>query len=346
MNPAAMDERRTAAGPTAPRTDPSLARAADHLAEHAAEDGSRGARTDRGKTLLTGWFSFLDGEVTAGDVLALYRVQEILDREQIAYDTVWSPGYRPDALHFDDVDDDRYGRLVFVCGPVHGPQVEGLHRRFAHCHRLAVGVSVVDASSPAARGFHRVVARDGTEAPPTLDLSSAACDVPRAPVAGVALTRGQGEYGALRRHDRVADAVTGWLAGEDCARVELDTRLARDDWRLCGTVGQFDSLLRRLDVLVTNRLHGLVLALRAGVPALVVDPVEGGAKVTAQAQACNWPAVIPADEVTPDALRHWWRWCLTSGPQAALRARLAFDRQADTELTAALAAASRSSLSH
>lgn len=48
-----------------------------------------------------------------------------------------------------------YSRLLFVCGPVHGPQVEELHRRFAHCVRIAVGVSVVDPASPAATGFDR-----------------------------------------------------------------------------------------------------------------------------------------------------------------------------------------------
>lgn len=32
-------------------------------------------------------------------------------------------------------------------------------------------------------------------------------------------------------------------------------------------------MLRRLDVVVTTRLHGLVLALKNGVPALAVDPV-------------------------------------------------------------------------
>jgi hypothetical protein len=133
----------------------------------------------------------------------------------------------------------------------------------------------------------------------------------------VILTHGQHEYGDRRRHGEAAEAVTRWLAGKDCARVELETRLDSHDWRLCATPGQFESVLSRMDLVVTDRLHGLVLALRGGVPALAVDPVEGGAKVTAQADACGWPALVPVDRLTPRRLDHWWQWCLTSGRVAA-----------------------------
>ncbi len=54
------------------------------------------------KILLTGWFSFPDGEVTAGDVLALRRVQDPPARAVLPYDTVWSPGHRPAAPHLED----------------------------------------------------------------------------------------------------------------------------------------------------------------------------------------------------------------------------------------------------
>jgi exopolysaccharide biosynthesis predicted pyruvyltransferase EpsI len=60
----------------------------------------------------------------------------------------------------------------------------------------------------------------------------------------------------------------------------LDTRLDSRDWRLCSTAEAFMSLVPRLEVVVTTRLHGLVLALPAGVPALAIDPVAGGGKVT------------------------------------------------------------------
>ncbi|WP_340556512.1 polysaccharide pyruvyl transferase family protein [Streptomyces sp. GSL17-111] len=283
------------------------------------------------KTLLTGWFSFLHGEVTAGDVLALRRVQRLLDARGLAHDTAWSPGFRAGGPGLDALVPHDYARLVFVCGPLHGPQVADLHERFPHCVRVAVGVSVIDPADPAVRGFHRVIARDRAGGTPRVDLAAAAPRGTALPVAGVVLTHGQGEYGTRRRHAAVADELTGWLGRQDCGRVELDTRLAAGDWRLCGTSAQFESLVGRLDVVVTDRLHGLVLALRAGVPALAVDPVAGGAKVTAQARACDWPALLTADGLCGRELDRWWRWCLGPGRPAARAARDALSARGDAE---------------
>ncbi|MFI2432916.1 polysaccharide pyruvyl transferase family protein [Streptomyces sp. NPDC018693] len=290
------------------------------------------------RILLTGWFSFPDGEATAGDVLALERVRGVLEGARIPYDIAWSPGFRPGALSLADARPETYSHLVFVCGPLHGPQVEGLHRRFAGCVRIAVGVSVVDPVGAAVTGFHRVLARDTPASEPTVDLAARAPATPGVPVVGVVLTHGQHEYGPRRRHDQVADRITRWLAGRNCARLELETRLDIHDWRLAATPAQLESVLARLDLLVTDRLHGLVLALRAGVPVLAVDPVAGGAKVTAQARACGWPALLDAERLDTESLERWWNWCLTSGRPTArthLRATPCQD-SADTLLTALL----------
>ncbi|WAP59811.1 polysaccharide pyruvyl transferase family protein [Streptomyces sp. S465] len=275
-----------------------------------------------GKVLLTGWFSFLDGEATAGDVLALRRLRAVLDHAGIPYDVAWSPGYRAEALHLSDAAEDSYSHLVFLCGPLHGPQVEELHTRFRHCVRVAVGTSVIDASSPAVGGFHQVLARDAPGGVPGVrDLAAGAPAGAATPVVGVVLTHGQGEYGPARRHDEVAEALTRWLAAKDCARLELTTRLDTRDWRLCATPEQFESVVRRLDLVVTDRLHGLVVALRSGVPALAVDPVDGGAKLSAQGRALDWPATLGAGQLHPAELDRWWRWCLTSGRALAERRR-------------------------
>ncbi|GAB2999189.1 polysaccharide pyruvyl transferase family protein [Streptomyces pseudoechinosporeus] len=273
------------------------------------------------KILLTGWFSFLDGEATAGDVLALRRVEQALAREGLSHDTVWSPGFRPEGLHLADVRPDAYTHLVFVCGPLHGPQVARLHQEFRTCRRIAVGVSVVDPDDPAVTGFHLVLPRDAPGTDPVPDLSVSAPAGRPTPVIGVILTYGQQEYGPRRRHGDVADTVTRWLVGKDCARVELETRLDTRDWRLNSTPEQLQSVLARLDCVVTDRLHGLVLALRTGIPALAVDPVAGGAKVTAQARACDWPALVPAERLDARRLDRWWEWCLTSGRSAARQSR-------------------------
>ncbi|MFF0109507.1 polysaccharide pyruvyl transferase family protein [Streptomyces hirsutus] len=273
-----------------------------------------------GRVLLTGWFSFPDGEVTAGDALAQSSVSAALSRLGVPHDTAWSPGYAPNARSLDSAPPGDYEQVLFVCGPVHGEQLVRLHERYAGCRRVALGVSVVDPGSPAVTGFDRLVARDGPGCEPQPDLSTWAAVEEHVPVAGVALTYGQGEYGARRGHESVAAALTGWLAGKDCVRVAADTRLAIDDWRLCRTTGQFMTLMSRLDIMITDRLHGMVLALRAGVPAVAVDPVRGGAKVSAQAAALRWPALLTTDEATPQALDRWWSWCLSpKGRDAAGR---------------------------
>ncbi|MGZ2358120.1 polysaccharide pyruvyl transferase family protein [Streptomyces sp. 372A] len=72
--------------------------------------------------------------------------------------------------------------------------------------------------------------------------------------------------------------------------------------------------------MVTDRLHGMVLALSTGVPALV-DPVRGGAKVSARARVVRRPAVIPGETLTARALGRWWTWCLSAAGKAAAERR-------------------------
>jgi hypothetical protein len=277
------------------------------------------------RVLLAGWFSFLHGEATAGDLVALEAVRRSLEAAGFGYDIAWSPVFRPGGLRLADAPPERYSHLVFVCGPLHGEQFTQLRTRFAALRRIAVGVSVIDPADPACAAFDLVLARDGGPGSPARDLASA---VPppaagRVPVAGIALAAGQGEYGARRRHEEVTARLTEWVSGKDCAPVVLETRLDTRDWRLCSTAEAFQALLSRLDVVVTTRLHGLVLALRAGVPALAVDPVDGGGKVTAQARAWAWPATVTAAQAGDRGqLNALWDWCLspTGRQQAAQRA--------------------------
>lgn len=270
------------------------------------------------RVLVTGWFSFLHGEVTAGDALALATVASTLARAGIPFDEAWSPVFRPGGPALDEADPSRYTHLVFVCGPIHGEQVRALHERFGRCRRIAVGVSVIDPDDPAVTGFHRVLARDG-QGPPERDLAGLPECVP--PVAGAVLASGQGEYGARRRHEDVTERLTGWLGDQDCAVLPLETRLDPRDWRLCSTAEAYAAIVRRLDVVVTTRLHGLVLALRAGVPVLAVDPVAGGGKVSAQGRVWDWP-VLPAGAGRTD-LEAAWAWCLSEEGRRLARSRTA-----------------------
>lgn len=85
------------------------------------------------RVLLTGWFSFLHGEATAGDLLGAQAVAAVLDAAGVAYDVAWSPVFRPGGLGLTQAAPERYTHLVFACGPVHGDQVAGLHVRYRSC---------------------------------------------------------------------------------------------------------------------------------------------------------------------------------------------------------------------
>jgi len=287
------------------------------------------------RVLIVGWPSFLHGEATAGDELAMRAVQDMLTEAGVDCKPVFSHVFQPSARHLEDVEPDHYSHLVFVCGPAVGEQVSYLHRRYAHCHRVAVGVSIVDPNDPAVRGFHRVIPRDEPGGAPHRDIS-AITPVTAVPVAGVVLAPGQREYGDRRRHDMTHEVLSRWLPEQPWARIALDTRLDATDWRLCQTGAQFCSLVARFDLIITSRLHGLVLALRQGVPALAVDPVDGGAKVAAQAEAWSWPAVITTDRLTSDTLDHWSAWCLSEQGRALAREHAEGARTADGQLAALL----------
>jgi hypothetical protein len=273
------------------------------------------------RVLVTGWPSFRHGEATAGDVLSMHAVHRELTDAGIACEVAWNPAFEPGALSLADADPRRYTDLVFACGSVHGEQIRWLHRRFAHCRRIAVGVSLVDWSDPAVTGFHHVLPRDenGTA---SVDLSVAA-PVASTPVVGVVLAPPQPEYGMRVRHRRVHDRLTGWLAAVDCAAVALDTRLDSREWSRCATPNQLVSTLGRFDVVVSTRLNGLLLGLRAGTPVLAVDPVAGGGKMSAQAAALRWPAIVGAEAVLAgdgaNTLMECWRWCRSARARSTAR---------------------------
>lgn len=296
------------------------------------------------RVLVAGWSSVLHGEATAGDVLAVEAVTDHLVAAGHDVVRTWSPamslahrtsgpGWTDTA--YDDADPAGFDVALWVCGPLAGEPVREFHTRFAGLRRVAVGVSVLDAADPAVTGFHAVVPRDADGVDPQRDLAARPA-VAAVDVVGVFLTHGQGEYGPRRRHEAVSAAVGDWLGGLDVARLDLDTRLDPRDWRSPARAGHVLAVVARLDVVVTSRLHGLVLALRCGVPALAVDPVHGGGKVGAQAAAWGWPAVLGAHEVGPGTLAERFAWCRSQDGRAAAAAAARAAGGAGDEQLAAL----------
>lgn len=271
------------------------------------------------RALVTGWFSFAWYGTTAGDLLAAEVVEGWLQDARIPYDRAVAPtvGEGVDALTCDAL---RYTHLVFVCGPLgNGEPVTTLLERFAHARQIAVDVSMlqpVETWQP----FDLLLERDSDRtARPDVSLLA---DVPAVPVVALCLVHEQKEY-ENGLHARVHEVMREALARAAVAVVTVDTCFDPPNTQGLATPGQVLAVLGRCDVVVTTRLHGLVLGLKAGVPVVAVDPVAGGAKVSRQAAALGWEEVLLADEADVDALLSALERCLRPEARAAATARVA-----------------------
>jgi hypothetical protein len=215
------------------------------------------------------------------------------------------------------VDPARYSHLVFVCGPCgNGEPLTTFFARFAHCWKAGLDLSMLQPVGEW-NPFDLLLERDSDRA--ARPDVSVVCRQDPVPVVGVCLVHPQREYGARGRHREVNDALRRLVADREAAAVAIDTRLDENATGL-RTAREVESLLARVDVVVTTRLHGTVLALKNGVPALAVDPIAGGAKVRRQAETIGWPVVFAADGLDGAALRQALDFCLTEPARAEARA--------------------------
>jgi hypothetical protein len=268
------------------------------------------------KTLVAGWFSFEQMGATAGDLLSRDLVCEWLERAGRPYDVAHAVPFAG-GVDWCAVDPADYSHVVFVCGPFgNGPPVTEFLERFAGRQMIGVNLSMLQ-SLDEWNPFDLLLERDSSvRAHPDLTFLSRRTQVP---VVGVILIHPQPEY---RERDicRVAnDAIGRLVARHEVAAVPIDTRLDTNSTGL-RTSAEIESLIARMDVVLTTRLHGTVLALKNGVPVLAIDPVAGGgAKIRRQAETIGWPVIFEGDAVTDDDLERAFNFCLS--PEARDKAR-------------------------
>ncbi|MBA3422481.1 MAG: polysaccharide pyruvyl transferase family protein [Thermoleophilaceae bacterium] len=268
------------------------------------------------KSLVAGWFSFDEVVATVGDLLARDVLCGWLDRARIAYEVANAPlvGGGVDWRAADPAD---YDRVIFVCGPFgRRPLLEELVERFGDRPLVGVDLTML-AGEGTWNPFDLLFERDGganERARP--DLSFIAEPAPALTVTAVLLAHPQGEY-PDGLHGAAAEAIARLPDLRPTALFHTDTDLLDAD--RVRSAAEVAALIARADVVVTTRLHGLVLALRQGVPAVAIDPIAGTAKVSRQAEALGWPAVLSAASLTDEALGEAFDFCLT--PAARSRAR-------------------------
>jgi hypothetical protein len=263
------------------------------------------------RVLVAGWFSFDEVIATVGDQLGVETVAGWLGELDVSHDVAWAP-YLGRGVCWREVDPADYTHLVFVSGPIgDGPLLRELCDAFAGCQRWAINVSVVDEVGRAL--FDQVRERDAPEEKGRPHV--ARCDLAigaggsEAPVIAVAFAPVQNEYGRGSRAETVREVIEQWLATRALPWFELSMDLFDEPHARCPA--QVESLVPRADVVVSMRLHGLVLGLNGGRPVIACDPIAGGAKVRCQAEALDWPVILQPEQLTAEALDSALAECLS-----------------------------------
>ena len=236
------------------------------------------------RVLISGWFSFDLPHNTAGDLLA--KQSALSWAEEAGYEcsvAVARPEAANEVITDNQVPDD-YDALVFVCGPLTESHLLPFVKKFNSIKRIALNVSIVD-TSDLSKEFDVIIPRDSPEIHnPDISLATPSSPVP---VVGLIYVGKQREY-PTQQHEVVEQLVDTVLAKIGAAKVMIDTRLPHNQYGLA-SIDQVESTIRKMDIVITTRLHGAVLSLRNGTPPIVIDSVPEGAKVTRQMQTLDWP---------------------------------------------------------
>lgn len=255
------------------------------------------------KALIAGWFSFEDGHATGGDLLARDVLCNWLDELDIRHVTAVAPPFT-DGVPFDKIVPSEITHAFFVCGPFGPNRLEAdFLEKFAHCRLVGLNLSL-DCPTDKWQPFDLLIERDSSRRV-NADIVFASISE-RPPVVGVCLVEPHPEADVALAHGAIARLLHRHAA----ARVPIDTRLDNNSTGL-RSKDEIVAVIGRMDAIVTTRLHGLVMALNNGVPALAIDAVPGGGKISKQCALIGWPNVLGLDELSPTQLDAAFAFALT-----------------------------------
>jgi hypothetical protein len=229
------------------------------------------------------------------------------------------------------VDPTTYSHVLFVCGPFgNGWPINDFLSRFAGCHLVGLNLSMLEPLETW-NPFELLFERDSSNVSRP-DISYSSTQV-LAPVVGIVLIDTQNEYGGRDSHVVANDAIRRLAASRPMAAVSIDTRLDINTTGL-RSAAEVESLIAHMDVVLTTRLHGTVLALKNGIPVISIDSVIGGGKITRQAKTVGWPMVFQVEDLEDGSLQQAFDYCLTAeakkrAQECAARARIAINQLRD-----------------
>lgn len=259
------------------------------------------------KCLVAGWFSFEQMGATAGDLIARDVLCARLRRAGIPYDVALAHPFAG-GVDWRTVCPEAYSDVVFVCGPLgNGWPVTAFFERFSGKRISGLNVSMLQPLEEW-NPFHLLLERDSNRAiHPDITFSGQHHAIP---VAGIILVHPQKEYGKRSMHAVAHERIRELLQQCRVAAVEIDTCLF-DNKNGFHTPEEVESMIAKMDLVITTRLHGTVLALKHGIPVLPIDPISGGAKITMQVRTLGWPLLFGEHNLQPADLRRAFDFCLT-----------------------------------
>jgi hypothetical protein len=263
------------------------------------------------RTLVAGWFSFENGHYTAGDLFARDIVCEWLGEVGYPYDVALASTL-PGGIDWHSADPRDYPLVVFVCGPFQKGDLEAAFLgRFAGSRLIGVNLSM-DLPLAIWNPFDYLIERDSSEAvnADIVFLSPSSY----VPLVGLCLVEPHPQAAV----DSANALIERLVATREASLVRIDTRMDVNESGLRTPV-EIESLIARMDAIVTTRLHGLVLALKNGVPVIAIDAVPGGGKIRRQAAAIGWPLVFTLDDVTDKRIEDAFDYCFTDDARELVR---------------------------
>jgi hypothetical protein len=255
------------------------------------------------RALIFGPFGVKDRGCTFGDVHAAEVVASWLTEKNIEYDIVNEVSYSKKNIEFKKINPKIYNILFYVCGPFGIGSFKPLDvkKDFKHCKKIAVNVSVDRDDISSYQGHvDYIIARDsGTVKNPDLVFNIKNTKVP---VIGVLLIHSNGPKG-LKCHEKIKKEVWNFFDKEKYARIDMDTIITTkkniNRTRVYSS-DILDSLICRCDAIISNRLHGVVYALKNKIPVLAIDPIIGGHKVQKQIESIKWPCFLSGENATAE----------------------------------------------
>ena len=263
------------------------------------------------RVIICGYFSLEYKTNTVGDLIVLSTLTDWLDELNIEYDVASNfLGSGSRAISLDNVIVDDYDAMIFVCGPLadFDPLISFIER-FKAIKRIAINVSIIDDHSKIVELFDCIIPRDTCNIT-NFDMAIEKSITKYVPVVGLIFVGPQIEY-AEQKHSSVEDTVISVLNELGYAIIRIDTKVPYNEYELKDQY-QIISAITKMDIVITTRLHGSILSLKAHTPFIAIDPISKGAKVTKQVGKIGWPYLINVDDLTPDNLKRLIQRALSS----------------------------------